>query len=346
MRHIGIDLHTNSFTVCFLEAGQPERLATLALQGDGLETFINELLPTDEVAFEATGNSTWLKKQLEPHVGRIIIIPPWQFEVIRRSVKKTDKHDARAIAFFLSKDMLPETRVKDERLTRLSSLIATRHQLVNTRVSLINKVHGLFVRNGLKAKKEVLTSKTGFARSIALHEWDELERVELEVIASQLESLHTACKRLEKEIRAYAETLPGYDSLISIKGIGPLSAAVFLCTIGNIEDFAKPGKLAAYFGITPRVSQSNDSHLVGRITKRGNKIARKTLVQCTLIAKRYSPYLQEFYERIKARRGAGKAIIATARKLLNTIFHTLKNKWVFEDFTTFKVQKSQIKAGH
>ncbi len=73
----------------------------------------------------------------------------------------------------------------------------------------------------------------------------------------------------------------------------------------------------------------------GETTERGDKLARTTLVQCTLIAKRYSPYLHAFYEQIKARRGTGKAIIASARKLLNTIFHTLKNNWVFEDFTTF-----------
>jgi hypothetical protein len=60
-------------------------------------------------------------------------------------------------------------------------------------------------------------------------------------------------------------------------------------------------------------------------------------VQCTLIAIRYSPYLRGFYESLKTRRGTGKAIIATARKLLNTIFHTLKNKWVFEDFPNFKL---------
>jgi hypothetical protein len=60
-------------------------------------------------------------------------------------------------------------------------------------------------------------------------------------------------------------------------------------------------------------------------------------VQCTLIAKRYSPYLHNFYEHIKSTRGAGKAIIATARKLLNTIFHTLKNNWVFDDFSNFKL---------
>ena len=93
------------------------------------------------------------------------------------------------------------------------------------------------------------------------------------------------------------------------------------------------------------MSQSNDTDNRGRITKRGDKLVRTTLVQCTLIAKRYSGYLNSFYQRIKARRGAGKAIIATARKLLTIIYDTLKNGWVFEDFTQFKIKENQCPAG-
>ncbi|WP_420011089.1 hypothetical protein [Tateyamaria sp.] len=56
-------------------------------------------------------------------------------------------------------------------------------------------------------------------------------------------------------------------------------------------------------------------------------------------------YLNAFYQRIKERRGAGKAIIATARKLLSIIYDTLKNGWVFEDFTEFKIKQNQRPAG-
>ena len=58
-------------------------------------------------------------------------------------------------------------------------------------------------------------------------------------------------------------------------------------------------------------------------------------MQAALIAANYSPYLKRFYEQVKARRGAGKAIIALARKFLGIICRTLKNKWVFEDFPNF-----------
>jgi len=71
------------------------------------------------------------------------------------------------------------------------------------------------------------------------------------------------------------------------------------------------------------------------ITKRGAKLARTTLVQCSLIAMRYSPYLAKFYHKIQARRGTGKAIIALAKKFLGVIYNTLKNNWIFADFPNF-----------
>jgi transposase len=110
--------------------------------------------------------------------------------------------------------------------------------------------------------------------------------------------------------------------------------------IGDVKDFPEEGKLASYFGIVPRGQNSNETEHSGRITKRGTKLGRTTLVQCALIAKRYSPYLDRFYERIRTRRGTGKAIIALARKFLGIVYHTLKNNWTFEDFPNFVLAES------
>jgi transposase len=105
----------------------------------------------------------------------------------------------------------------------------------------------------------------------------------------------------------------------------------------GIHFFADEYKLAACFWIVPRVSDSNETIRHGRITKNGWKIGRTTLVQCTLVAKRYSPYLRKYYERMKRHRGSGKAIIATDRKFLGIIYQTLKNDWIFEDFPNFVI---------
>lgn len=152
--------------------------------------------------------------------------------------------------------------------------------------------------------------------------------------------LNESIKKADKQLVEMGKALPGYENIVSIKGIGERSAAVLLSTIGNIDEFEDEGKLAAYLGMVPKVSNSNDTTHHGRITKRGSKLGRTTLVQCTLAAIRYSDYLRKFYEKIKSRRGSGKAVIATAKKMVGIIFKTLKNGWVFEDFPNFVLVKS------
>ncbi len=157
----------------------------------------------------------------------------------------------------------------------------------------------------------------------------------MEVLVGQIRALNDGIKQLEQQLAASGKELVGQQNLTSIKGIGDKAATILLSVIGNIEDFAEAGKLSSYLGIVPKVSNSNETVKHGRITKRGSALGRTTLVQCTLVAIKYSAYLKRFYQKKKAEKGAGKAIIATARKFLGIIYDTLKNHWVFEDFPNF-----------
>ncbi len=343
MAFIGVDLHSNSFTTCRLGADGSEVFETFQLAAAELERFCLSLDAGDEVAVEATGNAAWFCDEIRACVGRIVVVNPRQFQVIRQSVKKTDRNDARALAVFLSRDMLPETRLKRPCDAQLASLAQTRDMLVKSRTRVLNKIHGVFNRHGIKLKKEGLSARR--LRALEIGRFGEVEQVELTVLRDQALALSAAIRGLDKALAEAAAELEGFEEITSIKGIGARSAAVFLSGIGDVTDFASADKLAAYVGIVPRVAASNGVEHHGRITRRGNKLMRTTLVQCTLVAIRYSGYLNAFYRRIKARRGAGKAIIATARKLLTIIYNTLKNKWVFEDFPTFRLRNPGQGAG-
>jgi transposase len=344
MSFVGVDLHTNSFTACRREADGSESFETFTLSPADVDRFCLTLDADDEVAFEATGNSAWFRDQILACAGRVVVVNPSQFKVIRQSVKKTDRNDARALALFLAKDMLPETRAKTQAESELGSLTQTRDLLVKQRTRLLNKVHALHNRHGIKLKRETLASRKRLL-ALAPDPFTPLEWAELEIVRDQALSLTEAIAKIDARIEEAASAMNGYEGLTSIKGIGARAAAVFLSTIGNVNDFESADKLAAYFGIVPRVSQSNETDNRGRITKRGSPLARTVLVQCTLIATRYSPYLKAYYDRIRLRRGAGKAIIATARKLLAIIYETLKNQWVFKDFTAFELKIPEIHAG-
>jgi transposase len=190
-------------------------------------------------------------------------------------------------------------------------------------------VNNILSARGINLPKEALSSEKKLAEVLTLP-FDEIVLIELRVIVDQIRSLNKSITELEKTIAEEASKLEGHKNLNSIKGVGEITGAILLSVIGDVNDFPDESRLASYFGIVPRVSNSNETERSGRIHKRGSKLGRTALVQSALIAANYSPYLRNFYERVKARRGAGKAIIALARKFLGIIYRTLKNKWVFE----------------
>ena len=334
MRYIGVDLHTTQITVCYLTA--KDDISIKKYQLCEIEKFVSSLCSTDEIAVEATCNTRWFREQVEEKVRRVCLVNPREFEVVKNSVKKTDERDAINLARFLRADLLPEVRAKGKEAERVQSLVNTRTKLVRLKTSLINKIHALYISNGWKLKKASLASEKGL-KKVWSESWSEMERLELEIIIEQIRSLKVSIKKLEKAIDGEAEKLAGFENLQTISGIGSLSAGILLAVIGNIKDFETADKLASYFGIVPRVSNSNETVHHGRITKKGNKTGRTTLVQCSLAAIKKNEYLKKYYDGVKARRGHGKAKIALARKYLTIIYNTLSNNWVFADFNNFEL---------
>ena len=334
---VGVDLHRNNFTYCIRENGEEKKIGKCEISE--LKCFASMLGKNTAMAVEATGNTFLFCRFLKAHVGRLVVVNPSQFKVISMSTKKTDRHDAKVLAEFLEKDMLPEVRMKDDLQAKISSLTQTREKLVQLRTILKNKVNNLLAANFIVLKREELSTETGLRKALSFH-FDPITDTEMFVVVEQIRSLNQSIEKLDKAIEDHGSKMDGFKNLKSIKGIGSKGAATLLSTIGNIHDFRSSKQLAAYIGIVPRVSNSNDTVCHGRITKNGSKIARTTLVQCALVAKRYSPYLHAFHESVKSRRGGAKANIALARKFLDIVYRTLKNNWMFEEFTQFKLVKN------
>jgi len=334
-RCIGVDLHKNTFTVCYLSKKSQE-LKSFKVSKAEIEAFKATLSKNDEVAVESTGNTGYFVREIKELVKAVRIINPTQFKVISHSVKKTDEKDAEIIAKYLSKGLVPEVRMRSKEDAQLSSLIGTRDKFVKLRTMLKNKIHNILNANGIVTKKELFSSKKGLER-ILDNDLDQASLFELRIVITEIKNLNKSISEIDNELKDRGRKLKGHKNLTSIKGIGDISSTILLNTIGDINDFDGDHKLAAYIGIVPRVQVSNETSHYGRITKMGNKLARTALVQSTLIAIRYNPYLRDFYMKLKAKKGSGKAIIATARKLLTIIYRTLKNNWVFEDFANFKL---------
>ena len=119
-RYIGIDLHRNWFTACMrLENGR-EYLKEWKLEE--MPKFIAKLRPSDEVAVEVTGNTRLFHDAVAPHVGRVVAVNPSQFKVISAFGEEDRPNDARNLALYLAKDLLPEVRMKDKTQAQIASL--------------------------------------------------------------------------------------------------------------------------------------------------------------------------------------------------------------------------------
>lgn len=338
MKYVGVDLHKNQFCAYWKTETGKGIFREYPMTAVGIKKFREKLDRWTEVGVESTGNSRYFYDSIADAVKKVRIINPSQFKVISESVKKTDKKDAELIAEYLSKGLLPEVRVMEKDTRELKSLIETRDKLVKLRSTLKNKIHGILMEHGIMTHREMFSSEKSLDE-IKNAEVSETSRFEIGVIVDQIKSLTGSIKKIEEKINNNGEGLKGQENLQSITGIGKLSSTIILSNIGDIKDFDDSKKLCAYAGLVPRIHDSNESIRHGHITKRGDKILRTTLVQVALIAIKYNSYLRSFYQRLKQKKGSGKAIIATARKMLCIIYDTLKNDWVFEDFNNWVLQK-------
>ena len=123
-------------------------------------------------------------------------------------------------------------------------------------------------------------------------------------------------RRFERLIAHQALQWPETRRLMTVPGVNLICAATFIAAVGDPRRFLTSRKLVAYLGLDPRVRQSGDAPArSGRISKRGSAAARWALVEAAWSVVSQPGPLHGFYDRTRAHRGHGKAIVATARKL-------------------------------
>lgn len=148
--------------------------------------------------------------------------------------------------------------------------------------------------------------------------------LQLKLLIEQITFIEAQVSDVESEINVILDKIN--SPIITIPGIGSVTAAVILGEIGDISRFSNASKLAAYAGINASVSQSGEYQSSNsKMSKRGSPYLRKALFNAALIAAFHDPVFSAFYQK---KRSEGKhhltAIGAVARKLCNTIFAVLK----------------------
>lgn len=144
--------------------------------------------------------------------------------------------------------------------------------------------------------------------------------------------IQAARQAIQQHIDQHANLSSQQALLISIPGIGKLTAARILAEIGNIAAFEDAPQLAAYAGLNPKGFRSGSSvHKKARISKEGRAFLRYILYMPAIVARKHNPIIRGFCQQLAQKRLAEMAIVVAAmRKLLHIVFGVLKNKVPFD----------------
>ena len=227
---------------------------------------------------------------------------------------------------------LPLVSVPTEEEQSERELVSLRDYLVCTKTRHKNKLHAIFmacghpeIRSKHIAKETSRNEKieellTGFAK------------VSAQMIADMITDIENTIKELEQKFIDMLLEHPEETSLLmSIPGVGRVSAATILAYVGDIDRFASARQLCNYAGIVPKMDCSGQRIVVGGISHRGNPHLRRVMVQgawANVLTKMDSP-LKGKYSRLIQSKPKQVAIVAVARELLTLVYLILKHKTLY-----------------
>ena len=334
MRTIGIDLGKINSQVSVRDEEGKE------LWNDRVKTDRESLVkmvagPKARVLIEAGTPARWVARCLREAGHEVVVADPGYLPMyvdLKSKRKKTDKRDAALLSQALLNGMWrPAHERSDEEQIR-KMRIDSRSRHVGTRTMLVNAIKATFHAFGLDHVKGT-PEKQPAAMRAALSQLPEAARGVVETDIAALEAQNAIIAKLDEEIAATSGRSPHVQRLMTVPGIGLITAATFVATIDNAHRFANGHELASHLGLAPSEHSSGEKRLLGGITKAGPKYLRILLVQAAWSIWRSkdsaAARLRAWGQRIGDRRGRKPAVVALARKLAGILLAMWKKQTDF-----------------
>jgi len=332
MYYTGIDLHKKTSFITTIDAdGKIVTGANLQnVEGDILAYFAN-LGEETKVVIESMSSWYWLYDLLTGEGFEVVISNPVKTKAIASAKIKNDKIDSHMLAQLLRADLISTVYVSSLETRKLKELLRHRSRLVRDATRMKNRIHMLLMKNNLRSPFSDLFGVQGlsYLQEIDLPAY---HRHQVETYLLLYEKLQEQIKPLTKRVRALAKKNHTVQLLMTIPGIGPITAMFIIAEVDDISRFRSYRNLASYAGLVPSLDASAGKEKMGRITKQGSPYLRTALVEAAQAAARMqNSRLRVFFRRRIVKAGYQKAVVATAHKVLQYAFYVWKNQTPYQE---------------
>jgi transposase len=316
--YIGLDIHKRTIAYCIKKIdGTLVRHGNVEAERKALSKWMSELPGPWYGAMEATIFTGWVYDFLKPHAVDLKVAHPAMLKAITSAKKKNDRADAEKIADLMRVNLLPECHMMPEELRELRRVLRFRNMIVSNAIKMKNKMSGLLMEVGAIYDKKRLHGKKYFN---AL-----LERVEdvpdsvkelLKLSRNGFEMFDGIQKKLVAALQNNSLIRERVKRLMSIPGIGELTALTWVLEIGEVTRFSSSRQAISYCGLCSGQHESAGKEQRGPISKKRNKHLQTKLVEAAKLAPHWNEQLALLHEKELARGNKNRATLVVARKLV------------------------------
>lgn len=244
--------------------------------------------------------------------------------VLSTRVNKSDVHDAEGLAQLARTGWFKAVHMKASATHIDRAALKIRVQLIGAKTALANQMRGLLKLFGLRLGKVTTPGKRAERLAALYRQRPDVEALFAPLVAS-IEAIEAQLRKSTGLLEARATADPVTTRLMSVPGVGPITALTFIASIEDPHRFARSQDAGAYAGLVPRRSQSGERDAKGRISKAGDAMLRSALYEAAnnLLVRVKRPFaLQTWGKRIAETKGHKRARVAVARKLA-VLLHSL-----------------------
>lgn len=300
--------------------GRRERLP----RGKFLPFFAQQ--PAATVVMEACGSAHYWGRRIQQLGHKVMLLPPHQVRpYVRRN--KTDRTDAKGILEASRNEDIHPVPVKTVAQQVLTSLHRLRSGWMAERTARLNTLRGLLREIGVfipVGARQVVPAVWSLIEDADSDFPDALRPIFAEA-CHEIRDIEARVKLVERQLEAIAQQLPVVAHLLTIPGIGLLTATALFAFIGDIHRFPSPRHLASWLGLTPREHSSGLRRRLGGISKRGDGYLRCLLIHgarsVLLHARTQQPdHLRQWAHKLEQTHVHNKAAVAVANKIARIIW--------------------------